>query len=298
MSTTEPSWDHYAALLAVLDAGSLSGASRALGLTQPTVRRQVEALEAALGVALFTRAANGLTPTEAARAARPYAESIAAAARALGRAVSGGADADRGTVRLTCSEVVAAEVVPPVLRALRDAHPGLQVELAATNRSEDLLRRDADVAVRMVEPTQSGLYRARAARIALGLFAHPDYLAAHPPPRALADLGDGHWLIGDDRGGATVAALAALGLPLRARDFALRSDSDLVKLAALRAGLGVGVCQVPLAAGLTRVLPKVALHLDAWVVTHEDLRANRRVRVVFDALVAHLGRYAAGEGAR
>ncbi|MCC6522324.1 MAG: LysR family transcriptional regulator [Polyangiaceae bacterium] len=294
MSAAEPSWDLYEALLAVLREGSLSGAARALGVAQPTVRRQIEALERALGAVLFTRASNGLVPTELALATLPHAEHIASAARALARAVSGGADADHGTVRVTASEVVGAEVLPPVLADLRRAHPRLQIELVATNRTEDILRRDADVAVRMVEPAQAGLVRRRTGKVEVGLYAHERYLAEHPPPKGLDELGRGHFLVGADRSRALVDALASRGVALGPRDFAFRCDSDLVQLAAVRAGLGIGACQVPLSRApvrLVRVLPAVAFHLDVWVVMHEDLRASARVRLVFDALAEGLRAY-------
>lgn len=296
MSETEPTWGLYEAFLAVVRTGSLSAAARELGVAQPTVRRQVEQLEAQLGVVLFTRAPNGLLPTELAAAMLPYTESIAATARALVRSISGPVAADRGTVRISCSEIVGVEVLPPMLAELRREHPHLQVELAVTNRTEDLLRRDADLAVRMVEPTQAGLVRRRAGRIELGLFAAASYLAAHPPPGTLAELLHGHALIGSDRSRLTIAALAHAGLPTTPRDYALRSDSDLAQLACVRAGLGIGVCQVPLgqaSVSLVRVLPALSFHLDAWVVMHEDLRAMSRMRLVFDHLVARLGAYAA-----
>ncbi|MEY4581940.1 MAG: hypothetical protein RL701_6643 [Pseudomonadota bacterium] len=296
MSGKEPSWDLYGALLAVLREGSLSGAARALGLTQPTIRRQIEELEQELGVMFFTRSGNGLAPTEAAHAAAPYAESIASAARALGRAVSSSAQAVRGTVRVTCSEILGVEVLPPMLARLRAAWPELQIELVATNRTEDLLRRDADVAVRMVEPVQSGLVRKRAGRIALGLFAHESYCARQALPRSLSELTHEHQLVGPDRSRGLIDALAAMGAPVKPRNFQIRSDSDVVQLAAVRAGLGIGVCQVPLSrapVALVRVLPDLAFHLDAWLVTHEDLLPNARVRAVFDALTSELADYAA-----
>lgn len=301
MSTAEPSWDLYGAFLAVMHGGSLSAAARSLGVAQPTVRRQVEQLEQQLGVVLFTRAPNGLLPTELARATLPYAESLAATARALVRSLSGGAAGDRGTVRVTCSEVVGAEVLPAILAELHAAHPRLHVELALTDRNEDLLRRDADLAVRMVQPQQDGLVRQRAGRIELGLFATAGYLARHPPPRALADLTPGHALIGADRSRAIIDALTAAGLATTPRDFTFRSDSDLAKLAAVRAGIGIGVCQVPLSqhpVPLVRVLPSTAFHLEAWVVMLADLRAVARVRLVFDHLVAGLGAYAARSSAQ
>lgn len=298
MAAAEPSWDLYGAFLAVMQGGSLSAAARALQVAQPTVRRQIEALEAQLGVVLFTRAPNGLLPTELAHATLPHAEAIAAAARALVRAVSAPADAERGTVRLACSEVVGVELVPAMLAPLLARHPQLRVELVLSNRNEDLLRRDADLAVRMVRPTQAGLVSRLATRIELGLFATAGYLRARGAPARLADLtarrGEerGHALIGGDRVRAVAEALAAAGLATRPADFALRSDSDLAQLAAVRAGLGIGVCQLPIAARdpeLHRVLPRLAFHLEAHLVMHEDLRAVRRVRLVFEHLVTALG---------
>jgi DNA-binding transcriptional LysR family regulator len=279
--------------------GSLSAAARALDVAQPTVRRQIEQLESQLGVVLFTRAPNGLVPTELALATMPYAESIAASARALVRAVSSPTDADRGTVRVTCSEIVGAEVLPPMLTALLVAHPRLQIELVATNRTEDLLRRDADVAVRMAEPTQTGLVRRCAGRVELGLFATEAYLAVHAAPKSPAGLVPDHALIGADRSRALIEAVAAAGLSTTPRDYAFRSDSDVAQLAAVRAGLGIGVCQVPLSlrpVPLVRVLPDLGFHLDAWVVMHEDLSAVSRIRIVFEHLVAQLGAYALAKG--
>jgi DNA-binding transcriptional LysR family regulator len=291
MSKTEPSWELYGAFLAVMQTGSLSGAARSLGVAQPTVRRQIESLEEQLGVVLFTRAPNGLVPTELARATLPYAESLAASAKALVRSVSGGRDTNVGSVRISASEVVGVEVLPHALASLREAHPRLQLELGVTNRLEDLLRRDADVAVRMTEPTQAGLVRKRAARIELGLYAAESYLARHRAPRSIRELAGSHVLVGPDRARAQLEAFAAAGLPTHARSFALRTDSDLAQLAAVRAGIGVGVCQVPLHGALVRVLPQLTFHLEAWVVMHEDLRQVRRVRTVFDHLVEELRLY-------
>jgi DNA-binding transcriptional LysR family regulator len=295
MSTSEPSWDLYGAFLAVMRTGSLSAAARSLGAAQPTLRRQIEQLESQLGVALFTRAPNGLIPTDVARVTLPYAEAIAASANALLRSVSGPTTADRGTVRLTCSEIVGIEVVPAMLAALHHVHPRIQIELAVTNRTEDLLRRDADVAVRMAEPTQVGLLRRRAARIELGLFATEAYLAARAAPKTPSQLLANHALIGADRSRALIEAVAAAGLSTTPRDYAFRSDSDVAQLAAVRAGLGIGVCQVPLSlrpVPLVRVLPDLGFHLDAWVVMHEDLSAVSRIRIVFEHLIAQLAAYA------
>jgi DNA-binding transcriptional LysR family regulator len=288
------SWDLLGAFRAVMRTGSLSGASRSLGVAQPTVRRQIEKLEQVLGVVLFTRSQTGLVATEAATASLPYAESMAAVAESLVRSVSAPDDAALGTVRVTCSEVVGAEVLPAILAELRRAHPKLQIELSLTNANEDLLRREADVAVRMAQPTQSALVAKRVGSVKLGVFASEAYLADHTAPRVPADVLRGHALVGKDRDNSFFAALAAVGLPLKRKDFALRTDSDAAYLAAMRAGLGIGMCQLPLAAGpppLRRLLPQIAVELPIWVVTHEDLRASRRVSIVFEHLVASLGKY-------
>lgn len=295
MSITEPSWDLYGAFLAVMQHGSLSGASRALGVAQPTVRRQIEALEAQLGVPLFTRAPNGLTPTDLARATVPHAEAIAASARAFVRAVSSPADREAGTVRVTASEVVGAEVLPAILARLLADKPSLAIELVLDDRNQDLLRREADVAVRMIAPTQASLVQRRAARIELGLFASEAYLARRSLPTSVTALRE-HALVGPDRQRAALEALARGGLELAPRDFALRTDSTLAQLAAVRAGVGIGIAQVPLARApvpLVRVLPKLAFWLEAWVVTHEDMRDVARVRAVVEHLVAELGAYGA-----
>jgi DNA-binding transcriptional LysR family regulator len=288
------SWDLLGAFLAVMRTGSLSGASRALGVAQPTVRRQIEKLEDVLSAVLFTRSQTGLDATETAIAMVPYAESMAGVADALVRSVSAPIDAEQGTVRVTCSEVVGVEVLPPMLSALRRAHPRLQIELSLSNANEDLLRRDADVAVRMAQPTQDALVAKRVGTVKLGVFASEAYFKDHEEPKIPSDLLHGHSLIGRDRDSSFYESLAQLGLKLKRKDFTLRTDSDAAQLAAMRAGLGIGICQVPLAARspkLRQVLPKIAFGLPVWVVTHEDLRASRRVSLVFDHLVKSLTTY-------
>ncbi|WP_075791532.1 LysR family transcriptional regulator [Massilia putida] len=290
-------WELYRALLGVLREGSLSGAARALGVAQPTVGRHVAALEAALGLVLFTRSQTGLLPTEAAFALRPHAEAMESTAAALERAASGlrdGLEAAAGTVRISVSEVVGVEVMPAVVAGLAAAHPALKVELVLSNRVHDLLQREADIAVRMTAPRQEQLVARRVGAIELGFHAHPGYLERRGTPATLDDLAS-HALIGYDRPTPFVRQ-AAKGLPAYARDrFTLRTDSDVAQLALIRAGAGIGVCQVPLAARaptLVRVLADAfTFRLDTWVTMHEDLRASPRCRIAFDALVAGLEDY-------
>ena len=288
-----PSWDLYRSFLAVLRAGSLSAAARALDLTQPTIGRHIEELEQALGLPLFTRSLHGLAPTEAALELRQDAEAMETAAAALRRSASGQGQELRGTVRLTASEVVGAEVLPPILAPLQLRHPGLVIELVLSNRVEDLLRRESDIAVRMVRPTQGALVARRIGEVDLGLHAHPRYLEQRGMPETLEDLAT-HQVIGFDQETVFIREARARGFPLGREMFSLRTDNDLAQLAALRAGCGIGVCQVPLGArsGLMRVLPAVLhLKLPLWLAMHGNLRANRRCRLVFDALAEGLTRY-------
>lgn len=282
----------YQTFLAVLRTGSLSATARDLGISQPTARRHVEALEAALGTVLFTRSVTGLLPTDAARAALPLAEEMQASARALERSLSAQAGPVAGRVRLTASLVMAQEVLPAILAALAGRHPGLSVELSATNAVENLRRRDADIALRVTPPAQDGLVARRLGEVGLGLFASPAYAQSNGLPQMPADL-PGHVLIGEDRGQALAAALAAAGIDTGRLRLALRCDNDAVQLAMLRAGAGIGVCQVPLAArhGLVRALPGFRAAMPVWLVMHEDLRAVPRVRAVFDHLAEGVSAY-------
>ncbi len=295
MNPPRPSWDMYQTFLAVLRTGSLSAAARDLGLSQPTARRHVEALEQALGAVLFTRSATGLLPTDAARAALPLAEEMQASARALERSLSAQAGPVAGRVRVTASLVMSAEVLPPIIAGLAESHPGLTVELSATNAVENLRRRDADIALRVTRPVQDGLVARKLGEAELGLYASEGYARARGLPETPAAL-RGHALIGEDRGQAFDAALAAAGIDARALRFAVRSDNDAVQLALLRAGAGIGVCQVPLALrqGLVRVLPAFHAALPVWLVTHEDLRRVPRVRAVFDHLAKGCAAYLDG----
>lgn len=293
-------WELYRSFLGVLREGSLSGAARALGITQPTAGRHVAALEEALGVVLFTRSQTGLLPTEVALALRTHAEAMESIAASMERAATSQGEGVRGVVRVSASEVVGAEVLPPIIAQLREAHPALKVELVSTNRVQDLLRREADIAVRMVRPRQEQLVARRIGNIELGFHAHRDYIARHGTPRNLDDL-PAHTVIGYDQPPAFVR-IAGKSIKNFTRDtFSLRTDSDLAQLALIRAGAGIGVCQVGLAkrdAALVRLMPRAfSLKLDTWVTMHEDLRNSPRCRVAFDALVEGLSRYVGNAGA-
>jgi DNA-binding transcriptional LysR family regulator len=293
MADSTPAWDLYRSFLAVVQEGSLTAASRLLALTQPTVGRHVADLERALGQTLFVRGPTGLSPTPAALAIVPHAAAMAASAEALVRAASAAPEAEDGVVRLTASDFVGSEVLPPMLTAFREAHPGVVIELLASNANQDLSRRDADIAVRMARPTQGALLARKIGDITVGLFAHRRYVERHGRPESVEQL-PRHAVIGFD---AIPFGLRTAGLLNIGRDlFALRSDSEHARLAALRAGFGIGGCQAQVAArdpDLLPVLPdQIRFPLEMWLVMHEDLKSLRRVRLLYDfladALTAHL----------
>ncbi|QXH97912.1 LysR family transcriptional regulator [Pseudomonas monsensis] len=288
------SWELYRSYLSVLQEGSLSGAARALGVAQPTVGRHIDTLEQQLGVSLFTRSQQGLLATEAAQALKPFAQSMQANAAALLRAAEAQGSGVRGTVRISASEVVGAEVLPPVIAGLKGQYPELNVELVLTNRVQDLLHREADIAVRMVAPEQGSLIARRIGDIELGLHAHRRYLDARGTPQTLEQLTE-HALIGFDQETPFLRSARHWLPQWRREHFTLRTDSDLAQLAMIRAGVGIGVCQVRVAQrdpALVRVLAHpFKPRLTSWLTMHEDLRNSPRCKVTFEALLSGLEQY-------
>jgi len=297
MEKIEPSWELYRSFLGVLREGSLSGAARSLGLTQPTVGRHVDALEQALGCALFIRTQQGLSPSDVALALRPYAETLESTSAALLRVASSQGEGVCGTVRITASDVMTVEVLPAIITELCESYPKLVIELAPSNRIEDLLQREADIAVRMRRPSQAVLVARRIGEIELGLYAHRRYLERRGTPASLDALKD-HGLIGYDKETAFTRGIKAQLPWLSPEHFTLRTASDLAALGALRAGFGIGVCQVGLArrdTNLQRLFPReISPRLDTWLAMHEDLRNSPRCRVVYTALAEGLTRYVGG----
>lgn len=289
-SITAADWDLFQSLHAVLETGSLSAAARARGVAQPTIGRHIETLEQRLGSPLFLRSPRGLQPTELALELRPRLEDMAAAAAAALRDVAGAAAQTGGVVRITASEMVGCEILPPILADFHADHPAIEVELTLSNEQADLSRRDADIALRMTRPTQNTLVGRRVGVVQMGLYAAPAYLARRGVPADVTAL-ETHAMIGFDRKTPTRARDVDIGRPITRELFSFRSDSDIAQLAVLRAGLGIGICPNPLGRrdGLVRILPEqVSLELEMWVCMPEGLRATRRMRLMFDHLAVAL----------
>jgi DNA-binding transcriptional LysR family regulator len=219
---------------------------------------------------------------------------LAATTAAIMRAASGQGQAIKGSVRVSASEIVGAEVLPAIFSSLREQHPELEIELIISNTIDNLLRRDADIAVRTVAPTQAALVVKRLGTITLGLHAHRCYLDRAGVPRNLKNL-QSHSLIGFDRETPAIRSMRQRVPGFESIRFALRTDSDIAQLRAIKAGFGIGICQVTLARqdpNLQRVLPAVFdLKLGVWVAMHEDLRLTPRCRTVFGGLATGLRKH-------
>ena len=296
MNTSIP-WEWYRTFLAVRREGSLSGASRRLSITQPTAGRHIAALESALGQVLFTRSQTGLLATETALALRVHAEAMESTANTLARTASNFSHNNasiHGVVRVSASDVIGVEVLPPLIARLRESHPQITIELVLSNRVQDLLHREADIAVRMTTPVQEQLIARRVGCIELGLHASTSYLARHGTPENSEDLLK-HALVGFDQDTPFIRKALEKFPQLSRNAFSMRTDSDVAQLNLIRAGAGIGICQVQLANGyvpLRRLLPNFfSFYLDTWIVMHEDLRNSLCCKLVFDVLAKGLEEY-------
>ena len=287
-------WNHVRSFLAISEAGSLSAAARELGLTQPTLGRQLAALERELGVALFERIGRGLSPTPTAQALLEHARPMGEAAGRLALAANGRSQVIEGPIRITASEVYAAHVLPPVIAALRSAYPGISVEIIATNRAADLLRREADIAIRNFATTEPELIARKVAEDRGRPYATPDCITRLKHPRGWTDLAATDFVgVGD--AAAFVEGLRRFGIE-GAAPLMVQADSHEVHWALVRQGLGVGFTTETIGdaePAVRRVLPDIApVIFPVWLATHRELHTSRRVRVVFDLLAEALSRRA------
>lgn len=291
MHTSDFNWALIPSFLAALDRGSLMAAARQLETSQPTVGRHIAELEAQLGVVLFERTGRGLVPTAHAHRLAESARAMSGAADQLARQASGAQDDTRGTVRITASQPVTCVLLPPLLVQLRQAYPDVQLELVASNAVSNLLQREADIALRMVRPDQSSLVAKRVGQVAIGTYAHRDYLRRRGTPRVPEDLMS-HDLVGNDRNTDILRGFASMGHPMEREDFAVRTDDLNAYQAAVDAGLGVGFLARYVARqnpDLVPLLPMLAIPpLPMWLAVHREIRSNPRIRQVWDFLAGAL----------
>ncbi len=288
-------WSLIRSFLAVADTGSLSAAARQTGISQPTLGRHIRALEARLGAPLFTRTAMGQDLTDAAHGLLPEARAMRDAAARLVLAAAARQPGLSGTVRLTASRVVAHYVLPPLLAVLRQEEPGIDIDLVASDTSENLLFHEADIALRMYRPTQPDLISRHLRDLSVGLYAAPAYLDRHRRPQtteALLALD----FVGLDRSDLIIRAMAGMGITRQRGDFPLRCDDQLVYWNLVRAGCGVGGMQCAIAdrdTAVERIAPFLTLPpLPLWITTAVPLSHSPRLRRVWNHLVEGLGRSA------
>lgn len=297
---TEIDWNLIKSFVAVAESGSLSAAARKLSASQPTLGRHIGELEQALGVTLFRRGRHGYELTEAGSTLFERGKAVSEQASAFSLLALGSVEAIEGTVRIAASEVVAAYVLPEMTMRLGIEEPGIEVEIVASNQVENLLRRDADIAIRMVKPAQNELMARKVCDIALCACAAKSYLDRRGRPLKPADLVD-HDLVGFDRGDEIIRGFTQHGIPVTRSSFRFRADNQIVLWEAVRAGNGIGLGQEPLADRdplIEKVLPDLPLPvLPVWLAMHRDVRTSVRIRRVVDFLHEELKRYSAGAGA-
>ncbi|MBC3910223.1 LysR family transcriptional regulator [Undibacterium umbellatum] len=294
---SQTDWNLIRSFVAVVEHGSLTRAAEAMGLSQPTLSRQIAELESSLGAALFERVARGLKLTPTGENLVEPARYMMAAARSLGMAAATQNHDMHGTVRITASEMVSAFVLPALLRQLAQLHPEIQIELVASNQISNLLEREADIAIRMVRPAQSALIARHLTDWPIAIYAHRDYLAElpsrpeHEQVTSLAMMQRFRWL-GLDQSEQFISGFRAAGLQIDRSFFDFRCDNYLVNWHALQQGLGVGITMRWLAErspDLEQILVEQDLpSLPVWLTTHRELKSSKRIRTVFDFLAEGL----------
>lgn len=284
-------WNLLKSFLAVAETGSLSAGARRLRSSQPTLGRHIGELEDQLGLTLFERVPRGMALTEAGVQMLEHARRIATDTAALSLAATGRAQDIAGTIRVTASQIVAHFLLPGIVTALRQAEPRLQIEIVSSNAVQNLLTRDADIAIRMTPPAQAELIARKVADVAMGIFAAPAYLERHGTPQRLDDLVK-HIIVGYDRDDLMLRGFASLGHEVSREFFPVRTDDQVLNWRLVEAGAGIGFNQ--LYAGMQssrvkRILPAIRLPaLPMYVAAHRELRTSLRVRRAYDFIAEAL----------
>ncbi len=285
-------WNQLKAFLETAETGSLSAAARKLGLTQPTLSRQVAAIEKHLGVTLFERVGKAMVITSTGLALLDHARLMGAAADDVRVAATGQSQSVDGVVCISASEGVAAYLLPPVISRLRQQAPGIVIEVVSSDALSDLRRREADIAVRHVRPDQPDLIGRLIREATASFYASTTWVHQNGHPRT-AEEAARHAFIGSDRTGRYLEYLRQHGLPLGPSNFVCYAENTMMNWALVRQGLGIGpmmdeiACAMP---DVVRVLDDVPpVRFPFWLVTHRELRTARRIRLVFDMLADALG---------
>lgn len=280
-------WNLIKSFLAVIDHQTLMSAAKELSISQPTLGRHITDLEQTTGLVLFDRSRNGMRPTQAALILAAQARDMQRDANAFALAASARDEQLEGTVRITASQVVANFILPDIIAKFSRLEPGIQIELVPSNNVQNLLARDADIALRMTRPMQNDTIMRKATDMTLGTYAHKDYLKNAPPLENTADLKN-HKIIGFDRDNLIIQGLAAGGIDMVREDFAVRTDDQVAYIHLLFSGIGIGFAANIIARknnALVRILEEIPISpLPIWLVSHHELKTNPRIRRTMDYL--------------
>ncbi|MEM9055298.1 MAG: LysR family transcriptional regulator [Pseudomonadota bacterium] len=284
-------WNQVRAFLATAEEGSLSAAARALGQTQPTLSRQVAALEEDLGVTLFERAGRAMELTDAGRDLLEHVRVMADAATQVSLAASGQSQTVAGKVVITATGAMATYYLPDILKKIRAQAPGITFDIVTSNEVQDLTRREADISIRHARPTQPDLIAKLIGDTTAHLYASEDYLEQIGPVTSLKDLESADF-IGFDRNDELIAEMAQHGLKLRHENFTLNSRAGTVMRGLVAQGLGISFLTRDIERLEPRIRPilpdLITLPVPLWLVTHRELHTSRRIRVVYDILAEEL----------
>lgn len=284
-------WNQARAFLATAEEGSLSAAARALGLTQPTLGRQVTALEEELGVVLFERIGRSLELTVSGAELLAHVQTMREGAERVSLAASGQSQTIEGTVRITASDVISAYILPPVLQQIRTIAPLLEIDVVASNDLRDIQRREADIAIRHVRPEQPDLIAKLIAESSGHCYASEDYIDKFGRPTSIDDL-SGHQFIGFGDVDMMINYLKPMGFNLTADNFKVGSASGVVSWELGRQGLGIVIMSDSVAKRAPEMVRLFeegdAVTFPTWLTTHRELNTSRRIRLVFDELAEYL----------
>ncbi|MCB1518309.1 MAG: LysR family transcriptional regulator [Hyphomicrobiaceae bacterium] len=287
-------WNQMRAFLATAESGSLSAAARRLGLTQPTLSRQIAALESDLGLTLFERIGRSLSITTAGLDLLEHVRDMGAAADRVALAASGKAQEIEGLVTISASDAMSAFFLPDILREIHETTPGIRFELVSSNQLSDLMRREADIAIRHARPEQPDLIGRLVNEASARFFASARYLERHGTPDLKSEIGH-HSFVGFEPLERLIATLAAIGLKLTAEQFVASTNNGVAMRELVLKGLGIGIMpdqfanQKPELSQVLNDLP--ALPVPVWLVTHRELHTSRRIRIVFDRLAEGLANW-------
>ncbi|MEO4043008.1 LysR family transcriptional regulator [Hoeflea sp. CAU 1731] len=280
-------WDLIRSFLAVAENGTLAQAAERLGVSQPTIGRHIDALEAELGLTLFSRGRHGMTPTEAGLSLIDDARDMRRGADHLALRAAGKVENVGGTVRITASEVVATFILPAIIAGFAQEEPDIEIELAPSNTVENLLSRDADIAIRMVRSDQNDVIARKVNDMGIGVYMHRELAHQDGVPKS-PDALLAHRVIGMDRSDLIIDSMTRLGFKARRNDFTIRTDHQIAYVELVKSGAGIGFIAQFIAKNcpdLIRILPEIQIpSLPLWLASHSELRTSRRIRRTMDYL--------------